>query len=610
MIKRICILTKSYKNGGYCVAGIDIDNKKFVRLVNSDDPTNDEIKKEQMFLDEKSIECLDVVEFDFIKNIPNSCQTENWLLNKTNKPKFIKSFTLEVLIDLLKFDNDNYFILNNGSALSAVEIAKLNRSLFVYYVQNLKIDATTYESFGEIRFRYKCSFEYNNKIYTNISLTDPAYRDMSQDGMILENALIVASLPCVPYNDNLYYKFVAKIFPIEDQTAFYIDNYKEENSLTNKISPFNKHDLTIHAKQTPGVVLLENYEQIKQNISNGVAYYSQFEYSLENYQLALKHHNELKHVKNILERTKREIIKNYNSPLAIVEKKLDELINLVKIPFKRIDAFIKQNEKESKKYQILSYANKIAISNGLQEHLNHILKSPAFFDSKWLNSSCTKSTWQYAVSSKLHAIAIDIKQILSMKNDNLASLLANYYQTLSMKSVEEFLDSLKTITIIAQNIKLNDKDTSIKTTQSQTNITKADKEVIDFTKTKSLNIEKLREFEILNYIANSINPFTGEILTGIDKVLKAKLIAIASKLEDMSKTDNVQEISAKKVIRKTDKNQQNEIFNMVGEKWTEQEDANLILEFNRALSIPEIANIHKRKYGGIRARLKKHKLIE
>ena len=38
MIKQICILTKSYKHGGYCVAGIDINTKEWIRLVNSDNP--------------------------------------------------------------------------------------------------------------------------------------------------------------------------------------------------------------------------------------------------------------------------------------------------------------------------------------------------------------------------------------------------------------------------------------------------------------------------------------------------------------------------------------------------------------------------------------------
>lgn len=41
----------------------------------------------------------------------------------------------------------------------------------------------------------------------------------------------------------------------------------------------------------------------------------------------------------------------------------------------------------------------------------------------------------------------------------------------------------------------------------------------------------LRDFEILKHIANSINPYTGEIITEIDKSLKAKLKEIADKIE-------------------------------------------------------------------------------
>lgn len=229
MIKQICVLTKSYKHGGYCVAGIDMNTKQWIRLVNSNDPNTDEIKKEQMFLCGKSIECLDIIEYDFIKNIPNSCQTENWLLNTTFKPRFIKSITIEELANLIKIEKDNYFILNNSHLLNVNEISKINRSLFVFHVQNLKIEATTYELYGEVRAKYKCSFDYNNNQYTNISLTDPVYRDMSQDGLNITNALIIASLPCLPYKDNLYYKFVAKIIPLEEQVALYIENKTRNN---------------------------------------------------------------------------------------------------------------------------------------------------------------------------------------------------------------------------------------------------------------------------------------------------------------------------------------------------------------------------------------------
>lgn len=606
MTKQICILTKSYKHGGYCVAGIDINTKEWIRLVNSDNPNTDEIRKEQMFLNGKPIECLDIIEYDFIRNIPNSCQTENWLLNPALKPKFIKSISIEELANFIKIEKDDFFIFNNANLLKSNEISKIKRSLYIFHVQNLKIEASTYESYGEIRFRYKCTFDYKNSHYDNISLTDPIYRDITQDGINLSNALIVASLPCVPYNDDLFYKFVAKIFPIDKQLASYIESLNEEKIQssnitisTSKKSPFVKFDLVVQTEQTPGIVLFNNYEQLKTSISNGVAYYSQFDYTLDNYQLALKHHNELKYVKNVLEKTKREIVKNYNAPLEIVEKRIDELIDLIKVPFKKVDTFIKQNEKNSKKYEIFIFAKETAMENGLQEYMDNIFKSPAFFDVKWLNASCSKTTWKSEVSAKLRNAVEDINHILSIQNVNKASILAYYYQTLSMKKVEEFVNSLMKATQVAEKISTNDTSALVESDNSNLN-----KILNDSTKIKQNS--NLKDFEILNCVANSVNPYTGEIITGIDELLKSKLEEISYSLK---LTDSENSYIHLKKLNRT-KQQRDEDFPMAWEKWTEQEDLMLIEEFKQGLSITEIAEKHNRKKGGIMARLKKHKLIE
>lgn len=529
MIKQICILTKSYKHGGYCVAGIDMNTKEWVRLVSSEDSNIDEIRKEQMLLNGRTIECLDVVECDFIKHIPTNCQTENWLLNMSSKFRYIKTVPIEELANIIKLEKDDFFIFNNENSLNENKVSNIKRSLYIFHVQNLKIDAATYEFCGEIRFRYKCTFDYKNNQYKNISLTDPVYRDVAQDGTNLSNALIIASLPCVPYNDNLFYKFVAKIIPIDEQFATYIETVNEDDmpSLsveTNTPSPFIKFDLVVQTEQIPGVVLFNNYEQLKTNISNGVSYYSKFEYTLENYQTALKHHNELKYVKNILEKTKREIVKNYNTPLEIVEKRIDELINLIKVPFKKVDTFIKQNEKNSKKYEIYIFAKDVAISNGLQEHMEHIFKSPAFFDAKWLNASCSKVNWKSAVSLKLRNAVDDINHILSMQNDNKASILANYYQTLSMEKVEEFINSLNRVSVLTDK-----QDLKIPSNPVNNTILGAGENVDNLN--KPLNNSGFKDSEILDCVANSINPYTGEVITGIDDLLKTKLKEIAEKID-------------------------------------------------------------------------------
>ena len=455
MRKQVCILTKSYKHGGYCVAGIDLATKKWIRLVNSEDPTTDEIKKSQMFLGSKSVDCLDVMEYDFVKNVPHACQTENHLLNTNIKPKYLETITVEQLADLIEIERSENFIFNASNVLDEKEIVGVDRSLFAYVVTDLVIEAAQYEYDGEIKLRCKCSFCYNNKNYTNISLTDPKFRDESQDGLKLKNVLIVASLPCVPHTDGLYYKFVAKIIPIDEQQLELFEN-KNTKTIFNDSkqgvvtsSPFGHVNLVVDTKQTPGIVLFDNYELVKQTIAQGVLFYSNYEYDLDTYSIALEHYNQLKYVKNILEKAKREIVKSYDQPLEVVEKQLEELIDLVKVPFKKVDTFLKQNEKAAKKHEILTFASNLALAIGLQDHTISVLNSPAFFEHRWLNASCSKTAWKGEVSQKLNAALDDIRQILMVKDENTASVLAHYYQTLSMEQVSVFLDSLKAAADIA-----------------------------------------------------------------------------------------------------------------------------------------------------------------
>ena len=49
---------------------------------------------------------------------------------------------------------------------------------------------------------------------------------------------------------------------------------------------------------------------------------------------------------------------------------------------------------------------------------------------------------------------------------------------------------------------------------------------------------------------------------------------------------------------------------MIGKPWTKEEENKLIEEFNRGLRISDIAKLHNRNNGGIRARLKRLGLIE
>lgn len=63
MEKRVIILTKSDKNGGYCVAGIDVNTGNFIRLVSEDENSNYALSDNDLIYDDERtyVEPMDIV---------------------------------------------------------------------------------------------------------------------------------------------------------------------------------------------------------------------------------------------------------------------------------------------------------------------------------------------------------------------------------------------------------------------------------------------------------------------------------------------------------------------------------------------------------------------
>jgi DNA polymerase III epsilon subunit family exonuclease len=195
------------------------------------------------------------------------------------------------------------------------------------------------------------------------------------------------------------------------------------------------------AEPKPGIVLFHNYESLKAELERGLAYYNSFEYSVENIDIAIANRDELKKVKKILEEKKKEIEAAYTAPYIDVEAKLSELIDMVKLPFKIADDFIKSAEKEVKRREIIAFAKKKA--EALGEYADKIIESPAFFNPKWLNATYRTKQWQGDIDSIVAQASDDIVSIQSMAGKNAPALLAHYYETLSMDRAKQFVESMR-----------------------------------------------------------------------------------------------------------------------------------------------------------------------
>lgn len=199
MIKDIVILTKSVKLHKYCVAGIEIQTGKWIRLVSYDEESDGALSGEDIKFSNGYQCCpLDVVRVELERAVPKGCQSENYLVSPFKRWVKIGKMSIDEVVSKYHTTKEKWIFGNNASYLSA---EYFNYSLVLAEVEDLKVYKNECD-------KWKADFRYNLQPYTGISMTDPKYFD----DFSAESAYIVVSMPHKDYNGH-YYKFVAKIFP-------------------------------------------------------------------------------------------------------------------------------------------------------------------------------------------------------------------------------------------------------------------------------------------------------------------------------------------------------------------------------------------------------------
>lgn len=211
MKQTFILITRSYKYGGYCVAGIDPETKRWVRLVSKTSPAENEIPKHVF----EPFDDLDILEVETRGAVPYGCQTENVLLDLNVRPVRRGRLSFYELLSPDYCDRSPTIFGNTLSALNEAEIGGQSTSLGLFFVDTLRFD---YAFRDDGKWHFRCSFRYMGTTYSDVSVTDPIYRRERFAGETVAHALIVLSLPCLPYSEK-YYKFVAKIFPLNGEEA-------------------------------------------------------------------------------------------------------------------------------------------------------------------------------------------------------------------------------------------------------------------------------------------------------------------------------------------------------------------------------------------------------
>ena len=202
MNMRFLVLTKSAKHKNLCVAGVDLETYKLVRLVSNAD--GKELSSREFCYNGQPIDILSEINIT-CSSVPLTIQTENYLLQKINS--VIREYHQDEFNDILKKIEQVDLLSGNSYYVSPDYAHRIKKSLMVAEVNNF---ATCTKINNNRQKRTKASFYYNRQYFNDLSVTDPDY--FNQD-VTLSKCKVVLSISEAPFGEgDRHYIFVAKIF--------------------------------------------------------------------------------------------------------------------------------------------------------------------------------------------------------------------------------------------------------------------------------------------------------------------------------------------------------------------------------------------------------------
>ncbi len=163
MEKQVLLLSASAKNKNLCVAGLDLLDRRLIRLVSDDKDTDGAIPKYYM----QNTQIGDVVDISVVRPLPNEYQPENFLIDLGRSPRIQDHYSATRVIGIMKeYSYHEYFLLGNHKAFLTADDMKNNYgSLAWVHVNNVSIHLNE-------RHKTRADFDYNGYKYENVSVTD------------------------------------------------------------------------------------------------------------------------------------------------------------------------------------------------------------------------------------------------------------------------------------------------------------------------------------------------------------------------------------------------------------------------------------------------------
>ncbi len=221
MIKRVLILAASAKKHGLCVAGLDLDCNRFIRLVSNNKSTDGAIP----IFYENFIHVGDELNVKILRKSEDKFQPENYMMSISTNPMdsvhLLRHHDNNSIIEYMKpyIYDENYIFKNIERSLDIHKMQEQTSSIIWVKVTELSIYLKqSIDQEGNMKHKIKARFYYNHFYYIDISLTDRNFKlhnleKMPTQRIDIGDAYLLMTLPHTPFGSrNLYYKFVAAVF--------------------------------------------------------------------------------------------------------------------------------------------------------------------------------------------------------------------------------------------------------------------------------------------------------------------------------------------------------------------------------------------------------------
>ena len=209
MKTRIVCLANSYKEGGRCIAGIELNkNNELPHDLKWIRPVCNTLHGEIPTMLVQHIKPLDILKFKIIANASEGFQSENVLFDKKSL-KRIGSIDISKLSDLC-FYRSPFLFESKGKAISEECIGQLEHSLILISTSVFEIIERKYEE--KLNSQIRIKFDYNSNEY-DLPVTDPLFLDKYKNDKHVLSGIpliyLVVSLGIL--HEGWHYKLVASI---------------------------------------------------------------------------------------------------------------------------------------------------------------------------------------------------------------------------------------------------------------------------------------------------------------------------------------------------------------------------------------------------------------